>query len=354
MNNTFINNVRQHVVYWIVYALYYYTINKLGNQELGFSAVLASLPIFATIFYTVNYILDRFFTAHRYVLGTITLLLFYLSIACFIYVLTYGFPTYDLAYSVYLTDEAEFNWNEFVQTLLIMIVHYTLLAVMYYQFKRKLLHLQGKVEATEKQLIAEKERNRYAYSATAMQIPAHYLVNTFTDWKDVASLSNPALSDEIDKTYQIVKYVMNVQDPDGPVTVLWEEELKMAMLYWEQRLRTRNTPVHVNWDIDPQNLNSYDIPPTTLISLLENAYKYADISDATDPLCIYLRCTQFCCELCVSNKIAQGKQSVSHGLGLKHLRQRLEYVYGSRYTMDVNSTITHFEIKISINYKHQI
>ena len=68
---------KRHSLYWLFYAVYYVVINWWQNVAMSLWLVLLTVPYFAFVFYSVYYLLERYFRRGRYLLGTLLLLLFY-------------------------------------------------------------------------------------------------------------------------------------------------------------------------------------------------------------------------------------------------------------------------------------
>lgn len=87
---------------------------------------------------------------------------------------------------------------------------------------------------------------------------------------------------------------------------------------------------------EPEPLfNQKLIAPLISIDLIENAFKHADIQNASSFISIVFEFKNGCFYLTVSNKIS-GKNNLSKeksGLGLENLEKRLEILYSKNYTL---------------------
>lgn len=87
----FINtNLTRHVLFWIAYTLCFYIINPAGSDNLSIGIILLTVPYFASVFYTVYYLLETFFRHRKYLIGALSLLVFYTLSIIGVYGVMYG------------------------------------------------------------------------------------------------------------------------------------------------------------------------------------------------------------------------------------------------------------------------
>src|SRR5690606_27971485 len=102
----------------------------------------------------------------------------------------------------------------------------------------------------------------------------------------------------------------------------------------EIQRETRTQPVYINIT-KKGNLFGYAIPPTSLLTLVENAFKHGDLQDQQFSLEIEVGITDNQLSMRVSNRKRGEAALASHGYGLRNLRRRLEIVYGDRAALAI-------------------
>ncbi|MHB8208668.1 hypothetical protein, partial [Mucilaginibacter sp.] len=77
------------------------------------------------------------------------------------------------------------------------------------------------------------------------------------------------------------------------------------------------------------------IPPFIFMTLVENALKYGDLNDNENPVTLSLIIQATKMNFNVKNKINKLRLTESHGIGLSHLRERLDLFYKNKSTMEI-------------------
>lgn len=94
------------------------------------------------------------------------------------------------------------------------------------------------------------------------------------------------------------------------------------------------------------------IIPLMLITLVENAFKYAELNDEAYPLLLHITLQQSSFVFYMHNK----KRTVivhetSHGIGLENTRQRLKAAYGDDgYAIDIKQDDLHYSFQLTIHH----
>lgn len=91
------------------------------------------------------------------------------------------------------------------------------------------------------------------------------------------------------------------------------------------------------------------IPILSFVTLIENAFKHGDLSDDQHPVMIKLEATKNKIFFMVSNKKRNEMLELSHGIGLKNIRQRLQLMYGDNYSFVIKEDNNNYATEITIN-----
>jgi sensor histidine kinase YesM len=149
------------------------------------------------------------------------------------------------------------------------------------------------------------------------QINHHSLLNTMNSIYYLSITQPDTTSDAILKASDLLKYIL-VQTEKAVVPV--RDEIRFINAYVElQKLRLGKTR-QISYEA-PATDSRFNIPPLLLITLIENACKYAATSIA-----IRISITHDVLELHCSNDVISNPTD-SHGIGLKNLEERLKLIY---------------------------
>lgn len=333
--------LRLHVTFWFIYGLYFYGMNVLENPRISWLTVIVTIPVFAVVFYSVLGILVKYFLHGKHWRGATYLILFYGLSGLLIYYVLYGMNNTALYYGNYLVPDRDFNWREFVQSVLVMMGNFSILALLYFQYRRKLYAAEQKTTEMEKRLEAEKLKSRYEYTSLAAQVSPHIMATIFDDWKKKANPDQPELAAIVEDTYQLMLFYMKASDMDGPETILLQEEIQQVKRFLKIQHTSSHEQLHFSWNITG-NVFRFVVPPTTLLSLVKNALKHGDLSDPGTPLQIDISTGADAFSLTISNRLRKGKSTASHGTGLKNLERRLDLIFGDCYSFNTTKTDNEF------------
>jgi len=347
----FINtNVTGHVFFWIAYTLYFYIINRAGNDNLSIAITLLTVPYFAFVFYTVYYILETFFRHGKYLMGALSLLVFYTLSIIGVYWVMYGGLDPSGTYQRLQLEGKLFSWGDFFISLRVMHINFTIWAIVYYLHRSKLRTVKEKLAEAERRIKMEEERRQYEFAALASQVSPHLLTNVFHNWSQQLRKSTPEIADQMMETYELMKFYMKAHEKDGAMTVLLHDEMKAVNRFISIEDKARNNKCHVHI-VRQGNLLGHTIPPTTLLTLVKNAFKHGDLSRPLYPLEAVIRIGEDHLLITVENKKKRSKTAVAaHGYGLHNLKRRLAIVYGERADLKIEETETTYKIILNINF----
>jgi LytS/YehU family sensor histidine kinase len=200
----------------------------------------------------------------------------------------------------------------------------------------------------QQELKAQKEKLQYEYAFLRSQINPHFLHNTLNTFFSEAMQFSPVLANNILKLSSIMRYSMESLEFDsGKVNVRKELE-HLETLIEINNLRFGETQTII-YDIKGE-LRGQMVPPLSFITIVENAFKYGDISAKENPLIInvVLRPNEvyFYCK----NKIRNvGLQLSSNNIGISNLEKRLDVAFKDKYDMKVTkeNDVYIFELRVS-------
>ncbi|RFS20607.1 hypothetical protein DVR12_18775 [Chitinophaga silvatica] len=188
---------------------------------------------------------------------------------------------------------------------------------------------------TEKRaLFAETRKTQAELSFLKAQINPHFLFNTLNNIYSLAMTHSEHTATSIMKLSNMLRYVTEESKGDF---VLLENEIDCLNDYLDlQKLRLTSKTI-VSFSITG-NPGIKNIAPLVLLPFLENAFKYGVSNHEASEINIVLDCQQSTICFFCTNKIFRSQQDKnSTGIGISNTRQRLDHLYGNRYTLDINS-----------------
>src|SRR5690606_2775271 len=100
-----------HFYFWLVYAIYFYLVNLLGNKEMSVMASLLTVPYFALVFYAVSEILSRYYRKGKKLVAALLLLAFYTLSGLLIFQVLYGQWSIKIINGAYVVPDYRFSWG---------------------------------------------------------------------------------------------------------------------------------------------------------------------------------------------------------------------------------------------------
>lgn len=317
----------RHTVAWILYAVYFYIVNKLGNSQLSILTVLVSLPFFILIYYGVSYSLNVHLYHKRYLRAILTVFLVYGITFLGVYLSTHGWAARAALYSDYLSPSSSFNFQQLTQSFLLLVGNFSFFAFLGYQYRLKLVAIKKKQEERTK-------RERYEYTMLAEQVSPHLLANVFQLLEHQLKDLRLDAKDQVFELYNLMLYFMNSSRADGPASVLLADEIQATRRFIAIYERLAEQESAFQWEITGNTLGA-TIPATGLVTLVSNVFKHGDPFNPCYPPTVQVSVDRNGYTLVVCNKVTpREKTQTSHGLGIDNLRRRLDYVFGDKFKLN--------------------
>ncbi len=340
-----------HILFWLGYAVYFYGVNKLGDLTYPWQKVLIYVPGFSLVFYSVYGILwanfsERFtWRGLRYLAG------FYVGFS----LLAFGVAFVFLEGTAFdLMAGASPSFLGFMQTLAVLLSNFSVFALAYFWMRRsianaraKQLAAEEKAAAMERLLDAERQKQRFEYLSLSAQVSPHFLANLVNTWMGQLGNTHGELAQSMDRMHTLVVYHMEAKEQAKAVVPL-PRELE-ALRSYVQLSQRPDRPVYATLDV-PHQVAGYTIPPTVLITLLENGLKHGVSDDPAHPIRMRLVMDGHVMRFSCRNRTKERAAWQSHGVGLVNLRRRLAIKYGDRATLATDTRGKEFVAELTIVY----
>lgn len=342
-----------HGCFWILYTFYFFVVNALGNSRLTLAASMVTVFYCGLIFYAVYLILTHFFGRGHKLQGVLLMMGFYLLSGLIVYYELYGRIGLEIINNRYVVAHHAFSWRKYLQTFAVMHSNYTVMAVGYYSYKSKLLEAEEKLEAVNKRLEAESSTRSLQYITLSAQVHPHMMANIFSHLKNRVDLYDLELGMQIAEIYRLMKFYMEAHHVDGATNILLSDEVAALEQYLSIQEQVEPMPFYIKLCCSG-NLMRFTTAPTLLQTLAGNLFKHAHLWDKDHPARIDILVGHAGYWIKIRNRKRAGPQMMpSHDVGLRNIRTRMEYLFGTDFSMEENQDADHYELTLCVQRYRQ-
>jgi len=176
------------------------------------------------------------------------------------------------------------------------------------------------------------------------QINPHFFMNTLNNIHALVDIDPEKAKESIEEFSKLMRHVL--YDGDRP-TIPLSKEVEF-LRHYVSLMRMRCTDA-VRIDLTlPEHTEGVEIPPLVLASFVENAFKHGISYEKPSFISISVDVSDGWTTFKCSNSRHDEEQTRSHGIGLQNLNQRLDLLYGDRYTLDINRTEEVYDILLQL------
>jgi sensor histidine kinase YesM len=362
-NNIYNNKkVVLHSLAWILYSTFLYITNLFTRPEASYYKVVLFLLPFIITFYTSLYFLKLYnrFNWLRFIISFISVF-FVMSIFGYVYM-------YILLPSLNIIIYKNSDIKLFLQNSILGYLQFYIYASLYYYLtetinkkkqlivlrEEKLLIEQQKIQKElenslliQNELNAQKEKLQYEYAFLRAQINPHFLHNTLNVLFSQALNYSPELADNIQKLSKLMRYSLESFEYESGKVYLKKELEHLQTLLEIHNIRFVGS-TSIKYEISGE-LTDQMVPPLSIMTIVENAFKYGNLKDPAYPLTIKIVLEEKSVYLYCSNKKKKNNLSLnSTNIGLSNLGKRLDVAFKDKYEMKVSdlNDIYVFELRI--------
>ncbi|MBR5118749.1 MAG: histidine kinase [Muribaculaceae bacterium] len=197
----------------------------------------------------------------------------------------------------------------------------------------------------------EAAKNKAELSLYKAQIDPHFLFNTLNTLYSMVVTQSPKTEDAFIQFIDITRYIYNNANQDS-VSIDSEAHYLQQYIDLQRNRLNECTKVNFNYNNDGK-YPGLTIAPMLLITFVENALKYGVSTSIDTNIDIDVQVVDGVFTLTTSNPIRIKPKDDSHvGIGIENSRKRLDLIYGSDYSLDINETEDQFDLKLTIDLKH--
>ncbi len=315
------------LLFWLVY--YYF-----GRQNLSFAAIMAT---FDTLQYMLGYYIVSSFLFPRFLLrrkirGFVSWFIILILVNATIRVFTYQVTSawFDLPFTIRIYS---ILYVFTTVTFILCALSGVRLAVIWLESQKRIEEI-------------EKERVTSELEFLKGQLNPHFFFNSINTLYGTIHADNEIARSILVKLSDMMRYQLYECGADR---VRMDKEIQYISHYIDfQKLRSQN-PVRIDLDID-QTLQFVSIPPLLLAPLVENAFKH--VSKLQEPwISIALHKFEDGIIFKIQNSCddeIQGAPSATGGIGLVNIRKRLQLIYESGFSLDIDKKGNVFSVTLMI------
>ena len=201
-------------------------------------------------------------------------------------------------------------------------------------------------QSQDRERLAQLERENLEQQLEYLkyQINPHFLMNTLNNIHALVDIDPEQAKETIVELSKIMRFVL--YEGSKQKVPLRKEMIFLDNYIQLMRMRVADQ-VDISVDI-PQAIPDKDIPPLMMITFVENAFKHGvsyqqhsfiDISIQIVDNQLHFRCR--------NSKVPQGEDHHG-GVGLQNVKQRLQLIYGSTYTLNIKDEAETYTVDLTL------
>ncbi|MBD2754071.1 sensor histidine kinase [Spirosoma validum] len=338
-----------HVAFWFLYFLYGNVLtffdHRVDPVAVLKRTVLTYGLVIALFYINAHVLLDRYLTTKRYgklIIGTILLLGGY--VLCRQFIFWRVLPAIGVPFTSLFGAS-----NFFVETFWIY-VNFTLFSYGYWYVLQSLRLAKERTKILQQKLVIEQQHSQAVMAYLKSQISPHFLYNTLNFLYAEAMDTSPRLARSVMVLSEMMRYSLSHPEHEAPVTLSQEVEHLNNYLYLQKQ--RFEDGLHIDMEVKGEEwFDQLKFLPLVLMSLIENAFKYGDLTSAEHPLIIRIHADANSFYFYTSNRKKDVEQlEPSTRVGLTNTRRRLYLTYAHNQTFTVTDATDEFSAEIRVQF----
>ncbi len=196
-------------------------------------------------------------------------------------------------------------------------------------------------ETLQKDLLASQ------YAFLKAQVNPHFLFNMLSFLHSNVYKYSEQLGDQIIHLADLMRYAFTEPEADGKV------ELAAEIAHIENYLSLNkirfNDQLYLNFN-STGNIDDIRIIPLVLITIIENIFKYGDLSDPKHPATINIDVDDHRLHLQINNRKIKRNHALSSGIGMVNVQKRLDLAYPEQYDLNIIQDDIDYQLDLLINF----
>ncbi len=325
------NEILIHLAVWIAYIAFIYITNNVFSEQ--------NSSVLSTFFYFIPFAITFYLSV--YFLGLYKKMGVWWSVISF-FLIFIVMAMIGYAYIYIILPKAghilfsTLELKAFFREAIFGYVRIFSFALLYF-YVREYIKKEKALRLSEKEKsVKELETLQYQYAFLRAQINPHFLHNTLNLFYSRAMSYSPDFADNILKLSSIMRYSMEALEFDSGKVFVQRELEQLNRLIEINNLRFGKTK-QISFETGGE-IRGHMVPPLSFITIVENAFKYGDLSDPASPLTIRINLQENSVHFYCCNKIKKNTLQVSSTkIGISNLEKRLDVAFKDKYKMEAQT-----------------
>ena len=354
--NKKLTSVLVHASAWILYISFIYIANYLANPNIKIINTIFFLLPYCVTFY-ISYYFLKLYKEKGVTWSIASFFIVFLVMAfigyCYIYLLL---PSFGI--KLYSSDK----FRDFVRAAILGYVQYFSYAMLFFHveesFKkeRELRKLQGEKLQNElensilkqQELKSQKDKLLLEYAFLRSQVNPHFLHNTLNVLFSQALEHSEELAENISKLSRIMRYSLESVEYESDKVFVQKELDNLHLIMEINNIRFSHSKV-IEYSVEGEVLDQM-LPPLSMITVVENAFKYGDLKDPKFPLKIKVELKPGQVYFYCRNKVRKNNLELSsHNIGMTNLCKRLDVAFKGKYLMNATDDNNFYTFELTVN-----
>ncbi len=344
------NRIAWHVLACGLYINVNYGLNRIRLASFSYWSNVLYSALFIIAFYWFVWVL-RQIGSKEYMYRGIAALVFSLFLLYQIaYFFVYRFFP-DAGVELYKPGSV-FNGNEFLQNYLLSFIRVFSYSLLYYIAIRNIELIKESVLDLQEKLILKDKINHYQSGFLTAQIFPHFVRNT------LQVLTGKAMMRDDEESSNILLWLSSIMDYNMEQTkvvnklVYVSKEIKYLELLTDLVRKHHENDAVVEL-VQEGSFSGEKIPPLTLLTFVENVFKYGTIS-IRSPLIIRICFDELGFSFYSRNrKKTNPKRNFSSQMGLQNVKQRLKMHLPDLHELEIREDAHYFEVMLAIRNEYE-
>lgn len=329
-----------HIIFWLVFYFYNSLVegSYLDDYIHGFYANLVRLPLqIALVYFNVYYLLPKCLQYKKYGAYFLSLIVLLALVVMVKRLLIFGI-VYPATCPVTYQQEALITFSNFFLLLNNEVYLIGLTSAM-----KMSLDWSRNIKTTK---ALEKEKLEAELGLLRAQIQPHFFFNTLNNLYALTIKKSDQAPGIVQKLSELMSYLL--YDCDRDVVPL-QEEIQLIHNYLDLEKLRYGKWLQVKFDMKGCFINQW-VPPYIILPFVENAFKHSQKNVRRITIYIFLKADDNHLTLRIKNSISRDKKLIRGGIGLKNVQRRLGLLYGTDYSLEVNSENNEYQVTLLIPF----
>jgi sensor histidine kinase YesM len=340
-----------HALFWIGYRSYgtLFMHLKYPDYKIYFWDVFFYESTLIGVFYSVTLvILPTLLPSRKFALLLASLLLLFFAYASIRYALIYPLQPYLNPEDI----KPPFEIRYFLLSAGWLFSEFVIYGFGYWYANKTIRQEREKRIMEEQKRKAEEEKNAFAQDALQSELAflksqfnPHFLYNTLNYFYSTAYEYSEELAEGILKLSNIMRYSLR-ESPDSRVPL--PEEVHYLQNFIDIHQLRFSHKLNIDFQVTGELMHKR-ILPLVLISFVENAFKYGNLTDAQSPLMIHVSVSDEKICFFIKNKKNRSNGITSTKIGLANVKRRLDLAYKQDYQLDIQEDDKYYTCQLLIH-----